>query len=384
MTIPINLLTNLSLALQSGSGSTFWMPPESSTVAGQVDAAFYFIYWIAVFFFVGIVTAMVIIVIKYRSREGHKPKKAPNHSLALELTWSIIPLILVIFIFWTNFRTFISLETPPANSYQVNVVAMKWKWLFEYPNGFVSEELHVPAEKPVTLTLRSEDVIHSFFVPDFRIKKDVVPGRFNKTWFEAKEPGEHWVLCAEYCGTKHSDMLAKLVVHSAEGFADWLAKADTMYDSYAPFEAGEAMFQRYGCAQCHSVDGKASTGPTFLDAYNTERTFVDGTITVMDENYIRESILDPQAKVVKGFQPVMPTFQGKLKENQIAWIIAYIKICSSHTPQAELDSASAIPEPPAAEEGANGAANGEGAVPEEGNSAATENEAPAEGSGQGE
>ncbi|HES58067.1 MAG TPA: cytochrome c oxidase subunit II [Firmicutes bacterium] len=353
MTQVFPLLAQFTLALQSGGDGTFWMPPRSSTVAESVDSAFYFIYWISVFFFVGIVAAMVLFVIRYRAKSGRKRKKAPHHNLALELTWTIIPLILVIAIFWWNFKTFANLENPPRGAYEINVTAQKWKWLFTYANGYVTEELHVPAGMPVKLVLRSEDVIHSFYVPDFRIKKDVVPGRFNKVWFEAPEPGEHWILCAEYCGTSHSDMLARLIVHDPQSFEDWLAHADDMYLEMPMAESGQAMFERYGCVQCHSVDGTAGTGPTLKDVFNHEQAMTDGTTVLVDEDYIRESIVDPEAKVVAGYQPVMPTFQGKIKEEQIAWIIAYLKTISEHSPQSEIEAAQSVPEP-AGEEGAEG------------------------------
>jgi len=353
MTLANLLMAQFPLALQSSErGKTFWLPPEGSTVAPGVDSSFYFIYWICVFFFVGIVAAMVIFVIRYRAKSGVKRKKAPHHNMALELTWTIIPLILVIAIFWWNFKSFISLETPPQGAYEINVTAQKWKWLFTYPNGYVTEDLHVPAGKPIVLIMQSQDVIHSFFVPDFRIKHDVVPGRINKVWFNAPEPGEHWILCAEYCGTSHSDMLAHLVVHDPQGFQDWLAHADDAYKVMPPAEAGQQMFHRFGCTQCHSVDGSAGTGPTLKDVYNENQTLADGSTVLVDENYIYESILDPEAKVVSGFQPVMPTFQGKIKEEQIGWIIAYIKTLSSHTGQSELDAAQTAPPAEGADEGA--------------------------------
>jgi cytochrome c oxidase subunit 2 len=307
------------------SGGGFWMPSRSSSVAESVDWIFDFILWISIFFMVLVTVLMVVFIIRYRHREGKDAKGAPSHNMALEITWSVIPLILVILIFWYAFEVYLDLTTPPEDAYEVLVTGQKWKWLFTYPNGYIDENLHVPVDTDVRLVMTSEDVIHSLFVPAFRVKQDVVPGRISKLWFHALESGEFDIYCAEYCGTSHSDMLATVVVHPPGEFEPWLEDASNFLDRMSPAEGGALLYTQRGCPQCHSVDGSANVGPTFLNLFGSSRQFADGTTTVADEEYIRESILEPQAKVVAGYEPVMPTFQGRLKDREVMAVIEYIK-----------------------------------------------------------
>lgn len=374
MTLAMGLQSLLGLGvLAQQQGASFWMPVQSSSIAPTLDKTFYFIYWISVFFFILISVVMFTFVIKYKAKEGKKPDKdAPHHHLGLELAWTIIPLILVIAIFWVTFTTYMEMTTPPVDAIQINVTGQKWNWLFDYSTKSGEPELIVPVNKAVKLRMRSEDVIHSFFVPAFRVKQDVVPGRYTYLWFEATKEGEYWALCTEFCGTGHSDMMAKVRVVTLEEFENWLGTPETIGER-TPSEAGGQMFTRYGCAQCHSADGTASTGPTLLDAYNVERKLADGSTVLMDENYIRESLLDPGAKVRDGFQAVMPTFQGKLNEDKIDWLIAYIKTCSANTPPSELELANQLPPPEADEE------TGEDQADESENSTGVEPEGTPEG-----
>jgi cytochrome c oxidase subunit 2 len=217
------------------------------------------------------------------------------------------------------------IATPPDNAYEVQVTGQKWNWLFTYPGGYVDPDLHVPVDTPVRLVLSSQDVIHSFFVPAFRIKRDVVPGRYNKTWFQSEKPGSYQVFCAEYCGTSHSTMLAKVVVHEPGQFERWLAEASNFLDKMPPEEAGEKLYLQRGCPQCHSVDGKPSTGPTFAGLFGSSVALSGGGSVGVDEDYIRTSILEPSAQVVAGYEPVMPSFQGRLNDREIDAIIAYLK-----------------------------------------------------------
>jgi len=306
-----------------------WMPKAASTVAHEVDFVFQFVFWISVFFFVLIVALMVYFVIRYRVRDGVDAEKTATHNLGLELTWSGIPLVLALVIFYLGFKGFMDISTPPANAYEVLVTAQKWSWQFTYPNGYVDADLHVPVDRPIRLVMQSEDVIHSFYVPAFRIKRDVVPGRYNKTWFEATDPGRYQVFCAEYCGTGHSSMLANVVVHRPGGFETWLEKASNFLETMSPVEAGRKLYTARGCAQCHSTDGTVKTGPTFKGFFGRAVTLSDGSTVVADEDYCRESMIDPHAKVVVGFEPVMPTFQGRLKDEEITCIIQYLKSLGS-------------------------------------------------------
>ena len=313
------------LAQQMGS---FWMPPQGSTTAAGVDFLFDFIFWICAVFFLGIVLVMAVFTWKYRRRPGVEAQKTATHNTALEITWSVIPLILVIVIFILGFQIYLDLQTPPANAYEVQVSAQKWSWNFTYPNGYIDSDLHVPVDRPVRLVMQSEDVIHSLFVPAFRIKMDVVPGRYTKTWFRATQPGEYVIFCTEYCGTGHSDMLAQVVVHPAGEFETWLDKASNFLETLPPDEAGEKLFVARGCPQCHSVDGSAGIGPSFQGLYGSSHALADGSSVTVDETYVRESILDPQVKITAGYEPVMPTYQGRLKDEEITAVIAYMKTLS--------------------------------------------------------
>ncbi len=318
----MGLLDQLPLAAGEGS---FWMPPKGSTFAFEVDRVFYFIFWVSALFFVLITGLAVFFVIRYRRREGVAPAETPHHNLALELTWSAIPLVLVFVMFYMGVKAMINIETPPSRAYEILVTAQRWNWLFTYPNGYVDKDLHVPLDVPVRLTMRSEDVIHSFYVPSFRIKKDIVPGKYTKTWFRATEPGRHVLFCAEYCGTQHSDMLADIVVHPAGEFERWLEDAASFVDKMPPAEAGRRLYEVRGCKQCHSVDGTAGIGPSFKGLFGAKQALTNGSIVEADENYIRESIMEPQAKVSAGYDPVMPTYKGRLKDAEITAIIEYLK-----------------------------------------------------------
>lgn len=307
------------------AGGSLWLPPRASEVAGQVDWLFYFILIVSLVFFVLIVVLMTLFVIRYHRPRGAEGTEGVEHNTALEITWSVVPLILVAAMFYLGFRTFMKIAVAPAGSYEILVNAQKWKWLFTYPNGYVSDELHVPLDEPVELMMFSQDVIHSFYVPAFRIKRDVVPGRYNKVWFRATQKGRFTIFCAEYCGTGHSDMTSSVVVHSRQEFAKWLEEASAALAKKPPAEAGADLYRTRGCASCHTTDGRPGIGPTFKGLFGSSQPLSDGTTVVADENYIRESIMDPQAKIVAGYQPVMPTFKGRLKDVEITDIIEFLK-----------------------------------------------------------
>lgn len=301
------------------------MPPESSTAAPEVDRVFFFIYWVSVFFFVLIVALMVYFVIRYRRRrEGERATSRVTHSTPLELTWSAIPLLLVIVMFYMGFRGYMDMVSPPVNAMNIYVTGQKWFWNFEYPGGHQDTELHVPVDTPVQLTLVSTDVIHSFYIPAFRLKKDAVPGRYNKAWFEAHKPGDYLALCAEYCGTSHSDMLARVVVHPPGEFEKWLSEAADPFRTRSFAEVGALIFVKR-CSGCHTTDGSIGTGPSFKRLFGDTVHLSDGSTLIADENYIRESIVDPHKQIVQGYAAVMPTFKGQLSDRDITAIIEYIK-----------------------------------------------------------
>jgi len=325
-------LTTRLVRMPEDGGATVWMPPQSSTIAGEVDWLFNFILGISVVFFVLIVVVMMVFVVKYRRREGRETASpSASNSVFLEMAWMAISIVVVVIIFFFGFKSYLNISTPPANAYEIQVAGQKWDWSFTYPNGYVDQDLHVPADRPVELVMTSVDVIHSFYVPAFRVKKDVVPGRYTNVWFEATKPGEYNIFCAEYCGTGHSDSSAMVIVHPSGEFGPWLEKASNFLLTMTPEEGGRKVYEIRGCQQCHSVDGSPRTGPTFFKVFGKEETLADGSIITVDEDYIRESVLEPNAKVVAGFEPVMPTYQGRMKDDQIEALIAYIKSLDGKT-----------------------------------------------------
>jgi cytochrome c oxidase subunit 2 len=305
---------------------SLYLPPRASTVAPHVDWLFNTILAITGIFSLLIFALMIYFAVKYRHRPGGQGGVSPGHSTALELSWTIVPTIIVLVIFYYGFRGFLDMTVVPPNAYEIQVRSWMWGWGFVYPNGFESPELHVPKDRPIRLVLTSEDVIHSLYIPAFRVQKMTVPGRFNRFWFEATKTGEFPIYCAQYCGTNHSEMLSKVVVEEPSNFARWLETASNpeKQAGFTPIRAGEQIFKGRGCAQCHSLDGAASTGPTFKDLFGRHEVLTTGATVLVDENYLRESIVNPQATVVKGFQPVMPSF-ANLKEREIGWLIAFIK-----------------------------------------------------------
>ncbi len=308
------------------SGPTFWLPPQGSTSAHKVDSVFYLVLWIALFFFSVIVVLMILFVLRYRRRPGREEAQpSTTQNLPLEVTWTAVPIVAVVVIFVFGVRNFLDITTPPANSYEIQVTGQKWQWLFTYPNGYVDKDLHVPVDTPVLLTMTSQDVIHGFFIPAFRVKKDVVPGRYTRVWFRANAPGEQDLMCTQYCGTGHSTMHSYVIVHPPGDFEKWLAGAANFVSKLPPAEAGARLYQTRGCKQCHSLDGTAGIGPTWTGLYGRQVALTTGMFLTADDDYIRESIMDPQAKIVAGFEPVMPTYKGRLSDAEITALIAYIK-----------------------------------------------------------
>ena len=321
------LFNFMKIGAQVESGS-FWMPPQASTVAAGTDTLFYFIYYLCVIFFVLIVGAMVYFVIKYKYKPGQVEKTLDfkgNHTL--EVLWSVIPGILMLVIFGWGFKDYVSKMVPPNNSLDVRVTGQKWNWSFDYTSsGVNSSNLVVPEGVPVRLTMISKDVIHSFFVPAFRVKRDVLPGRYTVMWFEALAKGEYPILCTEYCGTSHSEMLSKVKVVPKQEYEEWIANGGDLGGAgVPPAELGAKLYEAKGCNACHSLDGSRKVGPSFKGIYGREEAMTDGAKIAADENYLRESILAPQAKVVAGYPPVMPSYQGQLNEKQITALIEYMK-----------------------------------------------------------
>jgi cytochrome c oxidase subunit II len=302
------------------------MPAQGTAYAGQVDSLWLFLVWVTIFFFLLVAGLVTYFVFKYRRRGPHDRTPQITHHSGLEAAWTLIPLALVIFIFFWGFHSYMEAQVSPADALEIQVTAKKWVWQFEYPNGIRSlNELHVPLGKPVKLVMTSEDVIHSFFVPTFRVKQDVVPGTYTQLWFQASEPGLHQLLCTQYCGKGHSDMLGKIYVDDEKKYKDWLENGGDAGKNMPLAQFGALLYQSRGCQTCHSLDGTRGEGPSFKGVFGHEVKLSTGNSVMADENYVRESILQPQAKIVASFEPIMPTFQGMLREREIQALIEFVK-----------------------------------------------------------
>ncbi|WP_072715365.1 cytochrome c oxidase subunit II [Rhodothermus profundi] len=305
--------------------STAWLPEAASSVAPEVDSLFQFWALVSTVIFIGVVGAMTFFVVRYRRRRRDEVPEPVKEKKVVELAWIVVPTILVLIVFTWGFRVFIKMYTAPPDAYEIVVYGYQWYWEFEYPNGVkTTNELHVPAGQPVKLRMTSVDVIHSFYVPAFRVKQDVLPDRYSSLWFEATKPGEYTVFCAEYCGTQHSGMLAKVIVHPREEFEQWLESAGIPEDMPLA-ELGARLYREKACFSCHSIDGSRLVGPTFKGLFGSTRTFEDGSTAVADENYLREAILQPGARVVQGYPNVMPASYASLSEREVAALIEFIK-----------------------------------------------------------
>lgn len=304
---------------------TFFFPGQSSTIASDVDLLFHFVLYLSIFFFFLVTGGSFWFAWKYRKKGENKFTPGISHNTSLEIFWTIIPTILVFIIFIWGFKTYLKMKIPPSNAIEVKVTGQKWFWTFKYDKGATTtNELVVPVHKPIRLLMSSRDVIHSFFVPNFRVKMDVLPNRYTTLWFEAVEMGEFDLFCTEYCGTGHSEMIGKVKVMSDADYQNWLNSTDVASDR-VPEEWGKELYKSKACFTCHTIDGNPLVGPTFLGVFGREETLADGSTVKVDENYIRKSVLEPQAQVVQGFQPVMPTYQGVLKDEEIDALIAFLK-----------------------------------------------------------
>ncbi|MBX7072657.1 MAG: cytochrome c oxidase subunit II [Pirellulales bacterium] len=299
-------------------------PRQASELAPRVDAIYIALLLMALVMTVLIFFFVIYFSIKYRRGSKADRRLSQGSYLPLELTWSIVPLIVGMVFFVWGAKTYFDQVIAPARAIDVYVVARQWMWKLQHSDGTREiNALHVPAGYPVKLTMISEDVIHSFFVPDFRTKQDVLPGRYTTAWFEAKEPGEYHLFCAEYCGTDHSLMRGKVVVLEPADYQAWLQGGTP-----EPKSRGEALFRRYRCYTCHSGESKVRA-PLLEGVFGRTVALADGGSAKVDEGYVRESILRPKAKVVAGYEPIMPSFEGQLSEEDIVDLIQYIQSLSA-------------------------------------------------------
>lgn len=314
-----------------------FLPEQASDFAQNVDFVNNLITDISVFFTVAIVGAMIYFAIRYRRKDGvdhETPQIRGSHFL--EIVWTVVPTIICIFVAYYGVVYYRDLRQVPADAMVINVKGQKWKWDFQYENGKkTTGEFVVPVSKPVKLLMSSRDVLHSFFIPSMRVKRDVVPGQFNYLWFRPIKTGEYHSFCTEYCGLEHSKMLATLRVVSQAEFDKWLAdrSAEMELAGMTPVKRGAAAYVQKACNSCHSLDGSRLVGPSFLKLLGREVKFSDGSSLIADENYIKESILNPGAKVVESYpDKVMPAFAGQLAEEEVDGLIAFIRTVDGSQP----------------------------------------------------
>ncbi len=315
-----------------------FVPEQASTFAGQID----FIYWtltlMSLVFAVAIPFIILFFIVKYHRSMKANRKNPVNSSMPLEITWSIIPLVLGLGVFFWNAFVYFDMHRVPERTLDVYVIGKQWMWHIQHPNGKrENNELHVPLGQPVRLIMTSQDVIHSFYVPAFRLKHDVLPGRYTTMWFEPTKVGEYHLFCAEYCGTEHARMIGRVVVLPLADYQRWLETPGEVILPSGNDEAamvatggdqpmstaGAALFTSKGCVSCHG--GQNRVGPPMEGLYNSEVLLTDGSSVLADENYLRTSILNPQSEIVAGYAPIMPTYEGQLSEDELTQLLEYIK-----------------------------------------------------------
>jgi cytochrome c oxidase subunit 2 len=312
-------------------------PAQASTFARDVDALYFFIVAVCAFFGIGVAVAVIYLGLRYRKTHDAEIGARIEGSLPLELLWSVIPTIIAMFMFGWGASVFYHLRRPPEEALQLYAVGKQWMWKFQHPEGQREiNELHVPAGRPVKITISSEDVLHSLYLPAFRTKMDAIPGRYTYLWFEAQEPGTYHIFCTEYCGTNHSGMIGSVTVLEPAAYQAWLqggAEGGTLA------QRGARLFDSLACNSCH-VDSGQGRGPSLKDIVGSTVTLQDGSTVVVDDAYLRESILTSQAKIVRGFQPLMPTFQGLISEENLVALIEHVK---SLSPNAAANAAAPAP-----------------------------------------
>jgi cytochrome c oxidase subunit 2 len=312
--------------------SSFPFVPESaSTISGDVDALYFYISGVTVFFVLLISAVIIFFVIRYRRRNPFEIPRPIEGSTKLETLWSVIPLLIAMTIFFWGAKVYFAQYRPAKNAIDIYVVGKQWMWKFQHATGQREiNELHIPVGRKIKLIMTTEDVIHDVFVPAFRTKVDVVPGKYTTEWFEATKPGKYHFFCAEYCGMNHSGMGGYIVVMEPSEYEDWLSGNA---GQASPAAAGRGLFESLGCASCHGANAEGGRGPSLIGLYGSKVVLNNNQSVTADEGYFRESILNPQAKIVTGFGPIMPSFQGQVSEEQLLQVVAYLKSLSTAKPE---------------------------------------------------
>lgn len=303
-----------------------YLPVKASKLAGDVDAIYNFILICSIVSFILLMGGMAYFIVKYRRRTDNDKVAYISHNHTLEFLWSFIPFVLFMAMFFWGWKVYHKMRQFPDDAIQVAVTGRKWAWTIKYANGAeLVNELVIPVNKATVLSMTSEDVIHSFYVPSFRVKQDVVPGKRSRLAFEPTVVGDYRIFCAEYCGTQHSQMIGMVHVLEQDAYSKW-EKEQANQGSLSPAQKGEKLYKTQACFTCHSTDGSRIVGPSWKGLWGSARKFTDGSaIPVANEEYIRSSILNPLEKIVEGYAPAMPTYQGRISEEQINDIIEYMK-----------------------------------------------------------
>ena len=300
-------------------------PTQASTLAPEIDHLFFGVLAITAFFALLVVVLVVYFALKYRDLTGDRIGAPVAASVLLELGWSLIPFFIFIGIFVWASIVFFHIVRAPDQTLEIYSTGKRWMWRFQHVDGQREiNELHVPLGRPVRVVFTSEDVLHDLFIPAFRVKADAVPGRYSAIWFEATKVGEYHLFCAEYCGTNHSGMIGTVYVMEPADYQAWLTGGGSISSGGSMAERGAQLFTQLACVTCHAADG-SGRGPSLVGLYGSQVTLDSGAIVSADESYLRESILTSQAKTVKGYEHIMPTFQGLINEDGVASLIEYIK-----------------------------------------------------------
>lgn len=305
---------------------SLWMPEQASNFAEALDFGIGLYVLLATFVLVGVSVFIILFTYKYLRKHPDQLAEAQiTHNLKLEIIWSVIPFIIFMILFYWGLKTYISMRIAPSNAMEIGVQAQKWSFSFSYPNGVTDANLVVPIGKPVKLVMYSKDVIHSFFIPAFRIKQDMLPNRYTTLWFTATKLGDYHIFCTEYCGTSHYNMISRAKVVTEEEYQAYLEEQANLSNNLSPEELGKLTFSKKGCIACHSIDGAGGIGPTMKGLFDSNKNFTNAPSAKVDENYLIESINVPQAKIVAGYGPNMPSFKGQLSDAEMQGLVAYIK-----------------------------------------------------------
>jgi cytochrome c oxidase subunit 2 len=315
-----------------------FFPDQASTVAQQWDILFFTLTGLSTVITIAIAALIIFFAIRYHRRHEDEVPEQIHGSIKLEIGWTIPLFTLGMVAFFWGATLYFQMFDVPDDALEIYVIGKQWMWKYQHPDGQQEiNDLHIPVGRPVKLTMTSQDVIHSFFVPDFRVKQDVLPGRYTEMWFEATETGTYHIFCAEYCGTEHSGMVGTVYVMEEVEYQEWLtgdiavgAPEDT------PVEQGRALYQDLGCESCHRLDG-TGPGPSLEGIFGEQEELADGSTITVDETYIRTSLLEPNEHIVAGYDPIMPTYEGQVDEEQIIALIEYIQSLGSENEGATSD-----------------------------------------------